>query len=192
MLPSCWTKSEASFKERLSALAPSTMAVARGCSDFCSTEATSVRSSSGFTFPKAMTSVREGLPEVTVPVLSRTTASTFSKDSMASALLKRIPFRAPRPVPTIMAVGVAKPNAHGQEITSTETAISSANSQEYPHNIQTMAAMIAMLMTVGTKIPLTLSAKRATGALVEVASSTNLIIWAKAVSPPTFVARISI
>ena len=53
-------------------------------------------------------------------------------------------------------------------------------------------AMIAMLMTVGTKIPLTLSAKRATGALVEVASSTNLIIWAKAVSPPTFVARISI
>ena len=111
---------------------------------------------------------------------------------MASALLKRIPFRAPRPVPTIMAVGVAKPNAHGQEITSTETAISSANSQEYPHSIQTMAAMIAMLMTVGTKIPLTLSAKRATGALVEVASSTNLIIWAKAVSPPTFVARISI
>ena len=129
-LPSCWTKSEASFKERFSALAPSTIAVAKGCSDFCSTEAESASNSSGFTFPKAITSVKEGLPEVTVPVLSKTTASTFSKDSIASALLNRMPFLAPRPVPTMMAVGVAKPNAHGQEITRTDTAISSANSQE--------------------------------------------------------------
>ena len=106
------------------------MAVAKGCSDFCSTEAASVRSSSGFAFPKAITSVKEGLPEVTVPVLSKTTASTFSKDSIASALLNRMPFLAPRPVPTMMAVGVAKPNAHGQEITRTDTAISSANSHE--------------------------------------------------------------
>ena len=87
-----------------------------------------------------------------------------------------MPFLAPRPVPTIMAVGVAKPKAHGQEITRTDTAISSANSQEYPHSIHTIAAITAMVITVGTKIPLTLSAKRATGAFVEVASSTNLMI----------------
>ncbi len=31
----------------------------------------------------------------------------------------RIPICAPLPVPTIIAVGVARPRAHGQEITST-------------------------------------------------------------------------
>ena len=42
----------------------------------------------------------------------------FCKDS---PLLIRIPFVAPTPVPTITAVGVASPNAHGQETTRTVT-----------------------------------------------------------------------
>ena len=38
-----------------------------------------------------------------------------------SPLLMRIPFVAPTPVPTITAVGVARPNAHGHDITRTVT-----------------------------------------------------------------------
>ena len=49
--------------------------------------------------------------------------------SNASADLIKIPFAAPRPVPTMIAVGVASPRAHGQEITSTEIATESANSK---------------------------------------------------------------
>ena len=40
--------------------------------------------------------------------------------SRASALRKRIPERAPRPVPTRIAVGVARPSAHGQAMMRTE------------------------------------------------------------------------
>ena len=39
----------------------------------------------------------------------------------------RTPFFAPTPVPTITAVGVAKPRAHGQATTVTATAASRAN-----------------------------------------------------------------
>src|SRR3989344_5442089 len=42
---------------------------------------------------------------------------------MASPFLMRIPLFAPIPLPTINAVGVAKPNAHGHAITKTEIAI---------------------------------------------------------------------
>ena len=44
-----------------------------------------------------------------------------SARSIASALRKSMPGSAPRPVPTMMAVGVARPRAHGQAITSTAT-----------------------------------------------------------------------
>ena len=59
-------------------------------------------------------SVTAGLPRVTVPVLSSTTVPTLRRFSSASALLNRMPISAPLPVPTIMATGVARPNAHGQ------------------------------------------------------------------------------
>ena len=49
-----------------------------------------------------------------------------------------MPCSAPLPVPTIMATGVASPNAQGQEITSTEMAQDRANSkglsQQQPNN----------------------------------------------------------
>ena len=38
--------------------------------------------------------------------------------SKESPPLRRIPFSAPLPVPTITAVGIAKPRAHGHEITT--------------------------------------------------------------------------
>ena len=61
-------------------------------------------------------------PVVTVPVLSSTTVSTRRVDSRTSGPLMSRPSCAPRPVPTISAVGVARPSAHGQAMISTATA----------------------------------------------------------------------
>ncbi len=52
-------------------------------------------------------------PVVTVPVLSSTTVSTRRVDSSTSGPLIRMPSCAPRPVPTISAVGVARPERAG-------------------------------------------------------------------------------
>ncbi len=76
------------------------------------------------------TSVTTGLPSVIVPVLSNTTVWIFCVISNASPLLIKMPFSAPLPVPTIIAVGVAKPNAHGQAMTKTEMVIVKANTQD--------------------------------------------------------------
>ena len=65
--------------------------------------------------------VTAGCPFVIVPVLSRTTTLTFPARSRASLVRNRMPASAPLPVPTITAVGVASPIAHGQAITSTAT-----------------------------------------------------------------------
>ena len=59
-----------------------------------------------------------GRPSVSVPVLSRTTAVTRCAVSSASPPRMRMPASAPRPVPTMIAVGVARPIAHGQAMTS--------------------------------------------------------------------------
>ena len=110
--------------------------------------------------------------------------------SSASADLINIPLAAPRPVPTMMAVGVASPSAQGQETTNTETPMDRANSTPAPAISQATAATRAMAMTTGTKMPATLSANLAMGALELVASSTKRMICAKAVSSPTLSARI--
>ncbi len=102
------------------ALAPLTMASPSGCSEFFS--ATAARRSTSASSPlAATTSVTEGCPLVSVPVLSKTTTCTLLVASMASAPLKRMPYSAPLPLPAMMAVGVASPTAHGQEMTSTVT-----------------------------------------------------------------------
>ena len=59
---------------------------------------------------------------VSVPVLSVTKASTLRKRSSAVASLMRICLSAALPIPTMRAVGVARPIAQGQAITKTETA----------------------------------------------------------------------
>ncbi len=46
---------------------------------------------------------------------------------MAPPSLIRMPFSAPIPLPTIKAVGVANPSAHGHAITSTATAANIAS-----------------------------------------------------------------
>ena len=73
-----------------------------------------------------MTPATTGLPSVRVPVLSTTSAESRPACSSAAALRISTPSCAPRPVPTMIAVGVARPSAHGQAMTSTVTALISA------------------------------------------------------------------
>jgi len=57
---------------------------------------------------------------VSVPVLSKTTVVTWLAYSRTSARLMIIPREAAIPVPTITAVGVARPSAQGHAMTSVE------------------------------------------------------------------------
>ena len=58
-----------------------------------------------------------GLPSVSVPVLSKMIAFRRCARSRDSTSLIRMPERAAAPVPVMIAVGVARPSAHGQAIT---------------------------------------------------------------------------
>ena len=71
-------------------------------------------------------------PSVMVPVLSSTAASTTCVASSTSPPLITMPSWAPRPVPTMIAVGVASPSAHGQAMISTATAAVNAWSAGLP------------------------------------------------------------
>src|SRR5215831_3397209 len=104
-------------------LARPTIASARRCSDPCSAAAASASSSSPATPSAGTTSVTTGLPTVNVPVLSNTTTPTRWRSSSDSALRISTPSCAPRPVPTMIAVGVAKPIAQGHAMTSTPTGL---------------------------------------------------------------------
>ena len=105
------------------ARAPATMARAMGCSLACSSDAAS-RSSVALGRSPRRRRRRPGAiwPVVTVPVLSSTMVSTRRVDSSTSGPLMRMPSCAPRPVPTMRAVGVARPRAQGQAMISTATA----------------------------------------------------------------------
>src|SRR5450756_1964183 len=101
------------------------------------------------------------------------------------------PSSAPLPVPTMMAVGVARPIAHGHAIISTATKFKRAyvRAGEGPARIQTIKVTTAIDITTGTNTLATLSARRWMGALAPWASSTRRTIWARTVSLPTLLAR---
>ncbi len=164
-----------------------TIASASGCSEFFSTDADNCNSLFLSIFPFVNISVTRGFPSVIVPVLSIITVLIVCAVSKLSADFISIPFSAPLPVPTIMAVGVAKPRAHGHDITKTDIPIDNANSNGYPNNSHTSVARTAIEITTGTKTLLILSASFAIGALDELASSTSLIICDSTVSSPSFV-----
>lgn len=67
---------------------------------------------------------------VSVPVLSMTTAVMRETCSSGAAFLIRMLWRAPSPVPTATAFGVARPSASGQAITTAEMAKVSARSTD--------------------------------------------------------------
>ncbi len=172
------------------ARAPAAMARAIGCSLASSSDPARRRTSASVVELAGMTSTSAISPVVTVPVLSRTMVSTRRVDSSTSGPLIRIPSWAPRPVPTISAVGVARPRAHGQATISTATAAVNATVVEsvLAAVSQNPKVATASAITIGTKMPATRSASRCTWALPIWASFTSRAIWASAVSAPTRVA----
>ena len=123
-----------------------------------------------------------------VPVLSKTTILTSFIVWIASPFLISIPLFAPIPEPTINAVGVASPRAQGQAITKTATATPRDLLKSPEKYSQFKNVKIAKAKITGTKTEVILSASLCIGTFVPCASSTNLIICAKNVSLPTFVA----
>jgi hypothetical protein len=132
---------------------------------------------------------RRRWPVVTVPVLSSTIVSIRRVDSRISGRLISSPSCAPRPVPTINAVGVASPSAHGHAMIRTATAEVNANVALWPAASQKANVAVVIVKTVGTKMPEIRSASRCTGALPVWASVTRRAICASAVSLPILVAR---
>ncbi len=98
-----------------------------------------------------MTSVNSGSPLVKVPVLSKTIAFIWCAICSDSALFINMPFSAPMPVPTITAVGVASPKAHGQAMIKTAINTVKAKTNPAPANNHVIKARIPMTITVGTK-----------------------------------------
>ncbi len=92
-----------------------------------------------------------GSPFVIVPVLSKTTVSILCALSKCSALLIRMPDSAPLPVPTMMAVGVARPREQGQAIT--RTAVKARIARPGSPVVISHAASVtnATMSTAGTK-----------------------------------------
>src|ERR1039458_7217831 len=114
-----------------------------------------------------------------VPVLSNTTVLILKADSRLEAFFIRIPFEAPNPVPTIIAVGVANPNAQGQAITITAIKLSIAALNGTPIiKYQTRNVSIAIDITMGTNTEAILSDNFCIGAFDPWASSTYFIICA--------------
>ena len=163
-----------------------TIAPARGCSDFSSAARSTFLKHSSWVCAHSQP-LTVGWPSVNVPVLSSTTTFTFRICSRATASFIKICWLAALPIPTIRAVGVASPKAHGQAITNTETADSMAY-EKYsvpPITIQSTKVSTAMPSTTGTKIPVTRSTIRCTGALLPCASCTMRMMRARTVSLPT-------
>ena len=99
------------------------------------------------------TSVTRGLPSVSVPVLSSTTARTEPEPLERLGVAEQHAGSAPLPVPTMIEVGVASPSAHGQAMIRTATVLSSArlNAGSGPKANQTTNVSAARPSTAGTK-----------------------------------------
>ena len=121
--------------------------------------------------------------------MSITTVSIRAAVSSAVAFLNSTPRLAPRPVPTMIAVGVASPSASGQVITTTVIANSSAVCTPAPAASQTAKVRVPPISATSTNQNAARSASRCPGALEFCASCTRATICARAVSAPTLVAR---
>ena len=94
--------------------------------------------------------------------------SSLCAVSRLSPPLISTPFSAPRPVPTMIAVGVASPRAQGHAMMRTATKFTNAivnRTSTGAKTNHTAKVAIAMHRTTGVKIPLITSASRAIGAL---------------------------
>ena len=102
-----------------------------------------------------------------------------------------MPASAPRPVPTMIAVGVARPMAHGQAMTRTlmNAVSASVRRGSGPARYQTAKVAAAATRTTGTNTSAIRSARRWMGAFEPCARRTSSTTRASAVSRPTRVAR---
>mmetsp|Transcript_11782 Transcript_11782/g.36632 ORF Transcript_11782/g.36632 Transcript_11782/m.36632 type:complete len:579 (-) Transcript_11782:1022-2758(-) len=139
------------------------------------------------------------LPIVSVPVLSKSTQSTLGDRSSASPAFTSTPRRAPMPVPTMTAVGVASPRAHGHATTivarKKEKAKTSGDSwsprhsfgyaSDCPSAVHTRKTRMAKVTTTGTKTDAALSATRWIDGLADCARRTMRNMFASIVSSPT-------
>ena len=175
------------------ARAPAAMACAIGCSDASSSDTGEAQHLVGVVLAGDGDDVDERHLRRWSPCRSCRARSCRPRrvDSRTSGPLMRTPSWAPRPVPTISAVGVARPSAHGQAMISTATA--AVNAVAVPSVAaavsQKPSVAAASAITTGTKTAEIRSASRCTSALPVWASSTSRPIWASAVSAPTRVAR---
>ena len=112
--------------------AAATIAAPSGCSLPVSAAATIASRDAASHWPAVRIRVTAGRPWVIVPVLSRTIAVSRRDCSSASPLPIRTPSSAALPVPTMTAVGVARPSAQGQAMISTAMAVPIAMVQWLP------------------------------------------------------------
>ena len=153
-----------------------------------------------------------GLPAVSVPVLSKSTAVTWPAFSKATPSRIRMPRCAAALEPAMMAAGVASPIAHGQAMISTPAAMMNAAasgpsggcaaqrngaSESWTCLAQSGArpqqrpAASATATTNGTKTLLTRSPSRWMLARLVWARCTAAMMCARAVSSPVAVTRIT-
>ena len=109
---------------------------------------------------------------------------TAARRSSASASRTSTPFSAARPIATRIAVGVARPSAHGQATASTATAGKSAAAASRPAARCATKAPAATSSTAGTNTAETRSARRCAEACEDCASATSLAMRASVVSSP--------
>src|SRR5699024_10885080 len=97
------------------------------------------------------------LPLVSVPVLSKKICLSWLRCCNPFASFTKMPNLAACPVPTIIDIGIANPNAQGQEITKTEIAAKVAALISAPLNNHKQKVKVAISKTVGTKMAAILS-----------------------------------
>ncbi len=99
------------------------MAAASGCSLPWSRLAAKRSTSSSLKPALPTARSKLGRPSVSVPVLSTISVSIWRSFSIAAASRNSTPWDAPRPLATMIDIGVASPSAQGQAMISTATAL---------------------------------------------------------------------
>ena len=97
-----------------------------------------------------------GFPKVTEPVLSNTNACMLCRFSKAEGSLKITPADVAFAEPSIIAIGVASPSAHGHAMIKTETAVKIAFSKlpSLGNIVQAKPTIIAINIITGTNTKL--------------------------------------
>jgi len=148
-MPDAESNCSAFARAHLRCRAALTTAAAKGCSLPWSRLAARRNTSSSEKplLPTARSKV--GLPSVRVPVLSTINVSTLQRFSIAAASRNSTPCVAPRPLATMMDIGVASPKAQGQAMISlSPTRLVTGNGS--PVSIDSSSALLPSITTPST------------------------------------------